>query len=208
MLFRSSIPQGMVFATLLLGGVHPVSAGKFNEILSIDDAAPAWPALPGIDGKTRSLRDFDASSIVVLAFISNKCPVASGYEPRFKQFVTDYRDRGVAFVAISVSQSPVDNFEKMQARATERQFNFPYLFDPSQVTGRRYGATNTPHLFVLNRERKIAYMGAYDDSPDAAGKVQEAYVRSAVEALLAGKPVEIRETRQRGCEIEYADETP
>lgn len=202
------ILRGMACAGVLLSAVAPVIAGKFNEVLSVGDAAPAWPALPGVDGKTRSLKDFEASPIVVLAFIANRCPVASGYEPRFKQFVNDYRDRGVAFVAISVSQSPADNFEKMQARATERQFNFPYLFDPSQVTGRRYGATHTPHLFVLNRQRKIAYMGAFDDSPDAADKVQEAYVRSAVEALLAGKPVEIRESRQRGCEIEYVGEKP
>jgi peroxiredoxin len=178
-------------------------AGKFNERLSIGDAAPVWKSLPATAGGTHALADLEKSPVVVVAFVCNHCPIASGYESRFKQFVDDYRTRGVAFVAISVSRFPADSFDKMQQRAKERAFNFPYLHDPTQDIGRQYGATCTPHLFVLDRDRKVAYMGAFDDSPPAADKVEEPYVRLAVDALLAGRPVEIRETRQRGCEIEY-----
>ncbi|MDZ4688578.1 MAG: thioredoxin family protein [Planctomycetaceae bacterium] len=188
---------------IVLSSTLPLSAGKFNAQLSVGDKAPVWTQLQGVDGKRHSLGDFERSPVIVVAFLCNHCPIASGYEARFKQFADEYRERGVTFVGISVSRFPTDSFEKMQQRATERKFNFAYLHDPTQDIGRRYGATCTPHLFVLDRERKIAYMGAFDDSPAAADKVQEPYVRAAVDALLAGKPIDIRETRQRGCDIEY-----
>lgn len=189
---------------LFLSAATASWGGKFNARLNVGDAAPPWKGLRAVDGTTRSLDDHRDASVVVVAFLCNHCPVASGYEARFKQFVEDYRERGVAFVGISVSRFPADSFEKMQQRAAERQFNFPYLQDPTQEIGRQYGATCTPHLFVLDRDRKIAYMGAFDDSPQSAEKVQEAYVKDAVEAILAGRRVEIRETRQRGCDIDYS----
>jgi peroxiredoxin len=205
--FRQPLFRLIAGLALLLCGSQLLSAGKFNAQLSIGDNAPNWTDLPGVDGKRHSRADLERSPVVVVAFLCNHCPVASGYESRFKTFADKYRDRGVTFVGISVSRFPADSFDKMQQRAKDRQFNFAYLHDATQDVGRRYGATCTPHLFVLDRDRKIAYMGAFDDSPADAEKVQESYVKAAVDALLAGKPVEIRETRQRGCDIEYASVT-
>ena len=91
----------------------------------------------------------------------------------------------------------------MKARARERVFNFAYLQDPTQEMGRRYGATRTPQLFVLDGDRKIAYMGALDDDNDAEG-AKKHYVRNALDAVLAGKKPEMTESRPRGCEIEWA----
>ena len=110
-------------------------------------------------------------------------------------------------VAISCSRRAEDRLVRMKERRLQRNYNFDYLIDLSQKTGRRYGATVTPQFFVLNQKRKIAYMGAFDDhlEPD---KVEERYVRDAVRALLAGKPVDVAESRARGCEIEYADTSP
>jgi peroxiredoxin len=179
-------------------------AGKFNRQLSIGDAAPAWEKLPGVDGKQHSLSDLSSSKAVVVIFTCNHCPVAQACEERIKQLTSDFKDKGVAVVAISVSRFPADDLPKMQARAKEQGYNFAYLQDASQEIGRKYGATNTPHVFVLNAERKIAYMGAFDDDWQDAESVKEPYTRWAVEAVLAGKTPEIAETRQQGCTIEYA----
>jgi len=179
-------------------------AGKFNKALSVGDAAPAWEGLPGVDGKTNALADLKDAKAVVVIFSCNHCPVAQAYEERIQQLTKDFKDRGVKLVAISVSRFPQDDFAKMHAHAKERSFNFPYLQDLSQETGRRYGATNTPQVFVLNAEKKIVYMGAFDDAWDAPDEVKEPYTRLAVEAVLAGKTPEVQETRQVGCTIEYA----
>jgi peroxiredoxin len=187
-----------------IGSSDLARAGKFNEKLSVGDAAPAWEKLPGVDGKSHSLSDLKSAKAVVVIFTCNHCPVAQACEERFKKLTTDFKDRGVAVVAISVSQYDPDDLPHMQERAKEQGFNFAYLQDASQEIGRKYGASSTPHVFVLNGERKIAYMGALDDNWEDAAEVKEPYTRRAVEAVLAGKMPEVTETRQQGCTIEYA----
>ena len=178
-------------------------AGKFNKQLSIGDAAPAWEKLPGVDGKEHSLSDLKAAKAVVVIFTCNHCPVAQACEERIKQLAADFKGR-VAVVAISVSQYEPDDLPHMKERAKAEGFNFAYLRDGSQEIGRKFGASNTPHVFVLNGERKIAYMGAFDDAWEDAEAVKEPYTRRAVEAVLAGKTPEVTESRQQGCTIEYA----
>lgn len=182
---------------------HAAQAGKFNRVLDIGDPAPAWENLPGVDGRQHSLADLADARIVVIAFTCNHCPVAQSYQERFKEFARKYKPKGVELVAISVNLEPADGLEKMKERAAEQEYNFPYLQDPTQQIGRKYGATSTPHLFVLDKQRRIAYMGAFDDDFSDASAVQEHYVRDAVEALLAGQEPEITETRQSGCPIRY-----
>lgn len=210
---ESTRPRGSVgfrtmsrFALLILMLAAPTmaSGGKFNRVLSTGDRAPEWNSLAGVDGKRHSLADLKKSKLVVVAFIANRCPMAKQYEPRMLAFEGKYRKRGVRFVAISVSRSPVDSLEKMKVRAKKSGFAFPYLIDSSQRIGRAYGATHTPHFFVLDRKRRIAYMGAFDDHRDPA-KVEEHYLKDAVDALLAGKRPDIAESRQFGCEIEYRE---
>ena len=180
----------------------PVRKAKFNRQVNVGDAAPVWTGLMGIDGKRKGIDDYKQADILVLAFTCNHCPVATMYEGRFIQFVRDYQKKGVAFVALSVSTLPADGLDNMKKRADEKGFNFDYLHDPGQAIGRAYGATVTPHLFVLNKARRIAYMGAFDDKMNPAS-VTRHYVRDAVDALLAGKQPEITETRQFGCAISY-----
>lgn len=175
---------------------------KFNKVLTFGDSAPVWTDLPGVDGKSHSLSDYAEAQVLVVVFTCNHCPVAKAYEPRMLKFVETYRDRGVQWVAINVNLNKADRLDKMQERAKARGYTFPYLFDESQASARKYGATVTPHLFVLDRERRVAYMGAFDDSFDPA-KVKRTYLTDAVDALLAGKPPPVRETLQRGCEIQY-----
>jgi peroxiredoxin len=185
----------------------PASAGKFNKVLSVGDAAPEWKELEGIDAKPHSLADLKDSKAVVVVFTCVHCPVARGYEGRLIEFAKEYTERGVAVVAISVSLRPEDGLEKMQARAKASGYNFPYLHAPTQDIARRYGATNTPQFFLLGEsdesgQRKIAYMGAFDNNNDPV-LVENQFLADAVDALLARKKPPRTETRPRGCEIEY-----
>lgn len=177
-------------------------AAKFNKVLDIGKPAPAWKDLEGVDRQRHCLDDLKDAKIVVVVFAANHCPVVKAYERRLIRFVDDYRDKGVEFVAISVSKQATDQLPQMKARASDSGFNFPYLIDPSQKIGKDYGATHTPHVFVLDSQRRIAYMGKIDDHLDES-KVSESFLRDAVDALLAGKPPEVSETRQVGCDIEY-----
>lgn len=189
---------------LLAAGIFASSAlaGKFNRVVDIGDKAAQWKELIGIDDNRHSLTDYKDAHVLVVVFISNHCPVATAYEDRLVQLTKDYKEKGVQVVAINVSNLPSDRPEQMKVRAKEKGFNFPYLYDPTQKIGRDYGATATPHVFVLNKQRKIAYMGAVDDNQDLK-KVTRHYLRDAVDAVLTGATPEFAESRQFGCAIAY-----
>ncbi|MFN0052939.1 MAG: thioredoxin family protein [Planctomycetales bacterium] len=185
-------------------GLAAATKAKFNQVLDLGEGAPEWSDLPGTDGMRHSLTDFQDSKVVVLVFTCNHCPMAKLYEQRLLKFAKDYTEKQVQVVAVSVSRHPADALEKLQVRARDRGYPFPYLCDASQQIGRRYGATGTPHFFVLDAERKIAYMGAFDDQHDEA-KVEKRFLIDAVEAVLRGERPPVRETLQRGCAIEYEE---
>lgn len=189
----------IVLGVVLAGAA---SAARFNKKVEIGQQAPSFEDLEGVDGKQHGLGDYEDAKIVVLAFTGNECPVAQAYEQRFKQLQEEYGEKGVVFVAINCNTEKYDNLEAMKKHAAERDFNFDYLSDPSQESGKAFGATVTPHLFVLDQDRKIAYMGAFDDNM-LLGEVKHHYLVDAVNALLAGKDPEVTETRQKGCGIQY-----
>jgi peroxiredoxin len=176
-------------------------AGEFNKKLSVGDPAPAWTDLPGTDGKKHSLSDLKDKSVIVVAFTCNSCPVAESYEDRNIDFAKKYSQR-VAFVAINVNTIEDDRLPKMTERAKDRGFPFVYLYDESQRIAREFGAMYTPEFFVIDKDRKIAYMGAMDEKapPAAAGKL---FLEQAIEGVLAGKKPAIGETLARGCRIRY-----
>ncbi len=200
--FQGRIIFGAVCLCLLFVSVL-YSAAKFNKVLEVGKPAPAWSDLLGVDGKRHGLDDLKKSKLVVVVFASNHCPVVKSYERRLIRFVDDYRERGVELVAISVSRQESDRLEKMKVRASDSGFNFAYLADPTQKTAQSFGATCTPHVFVLDQQRRIGYMGKIDNHMDES-KVTERFLQDAVDALLAGKSPDVTETRQVGCEIEFA----
>ena len=116
------------------------------------------------------------------------------------QFADRYLERGVGLVAIHVHKA--ESFDAAADHAAEAGFNFDYLHDESQATSKAYGATTTPHFFVLDKGRKIAYMGAMDDNMNPA-EVTKHYVEEAVNAVLAGTRPAVQETRQFGCGIKW-----
>ncbi len=196
------VGAAILLSASILSAAKFNTAAKFNKVLDIGKPAPAWSELLGVDGKRHSLGDLKDAKLVVVVFACNHCPVVKTYERRLIRFVDDYRDKGVEFVAISVSRQASDQLPQMKTRASDSGFNFPYLIDPSQKIAKAYGATCTPHVFVLDQQRRIAYMGKIDDHLDDS-KVTERFLRDAVDAVLAGKSPDVAETRQVGCDIEY-----
>ena len=193
----------MCVKTLILAvAVVLAAAGCDAAKLNIGDAAPPWSGVVGTDDKPHGLADCKDAKLVVLVFTCNHCPVAQAYQDRLIALQKDYRGKGVRIVAVNVSKNASDSLDAMKQRASEKEFNFPYLYDSTQKMGHEYGATVTPHVFVLDKDRKIAYMGAVDDNMKAEG-VRTAYLRDAIGALLSGKVPPKTVTQQFGCGIQY-----
>lgn len=183
--------------------------------LAIGSAAPDF-RLPGVDGKTYGLKDFDQAKVLVVAFTCNHCPTANAYEARFKAFAAEYAPKGVAFVAISPNDPKAvrpdelsytdldDSFEAMKVRAKDHHYNFPYLYDgETQATSRTFGVLATPHIYVFDADRKLRYQGRFDDSEVKTVKSRDAI--NAVEAILSGSKVAVETTRVPGCSTKWAD---
>lgn len=180
-----------------------VWGGKYNPVLKIGDAAPEWSGLEGTDGKQHALKDLADTEVVVIGFICNTCDYAKDCEERLIALAEKLDAAGgkCAVVAINPNLIKEDLLPAMQARAKLREFNFLYLHDGSkQETAKSYGITFTPEFVVLNKERKVVYLGALDDSPEGK-KVTKKYVEDAASAALAGKLPETTETPAVGCAV-------
>jgi len=175
-------------------------------VANLPIGAPVIPFdLPGVDGEQHSLDEFADKRALAVVFTCNHCPYAQGWEDRLIQLQRDYADRGVAFIAISANDPvkyPGDNFEAMRERARTHTYPYPYLQDLPQTTARAYGAERTPEVFLFDSARRLAYHGAPDDNADM-DKVQQHYLRDAIEAVLAGRPVPKAETPPIGCTIKW-----
>jgi peroxiredoxin len=202
----------LVLAVSFLGtlstAMRDCSGGEFNPDKSIGDTAPAWTDLPGTDGKKHSLGELSGKEVVVVAFTCNSCPYAVDYQQRIIDLAAKYSgdESKVAVVAINVNAVPADSFEKMKERAEEAKFNFLYLFDESQQIAKEYGAGRTPEFFVLNKDRQIVYMGAFDDSTKPAEDVRSITSRMQSPQRLAAKKPAVSETAPVGCAIRWAKE--
>ena len=191
----------MVCVAALAVGAAGVSA------LEIGKKGPDF-TLAGTDGKVYSLATFKDAKAVAVVFTCNHCPVAQAYERRLSDLAKSYKEKGVAVVAISSNDPeavPQDSFENMLRQAKGKKYPHPYIFDPDQTAAKAYGATCTPHVFVLDKERKLAYKGAVDDN-DNARRVKEHWLKDALDALLAGEAPERAVTKERGCSIKWKRE--
>ena len=134
--------------------------------------SPDWSGIVGVDDQKHALADYKEAKLVVLVFTCNHCPVAQAYQERLIALQKDLQPKGVQLVAVNVNNFEADRLEAMKKRATEKGFNFPYLYDATQKIGRQYGALVTPHVFLLDKDRKIAYIGPVDDQKKV-DKVQD-----------------------------------
>lgn len=205
---RGSIYYGFLLAAMASAETHP--------ILPIGSAAPDF-ALPGVDGKVHRLADYAASPVLAIVFTCNHCPIAQLYEQRIERLYEDYRNRGVALVAIQPnapealrtdeldSSDMSDTLPEMKIRVTYKHLTYPYLYDgETQAVARAYGPQATPHVFVFDRERRLRYEGRVDNSYRLElVKTQDA--RNAIDALLAGKPVAVSHTGVFGCSTKWKE---
>jgi peroxiredoxin len=163
--------------------------------------------LKNVDGKMVSLADFKDAKGYVVIFTCNHCPYAIAYEDRIIALHNKYAPKGYPVVAINPNDpaaQPQDSFEKMIERANEKKFPFVYLFDEGQKVYPVFGATRTPHIYVVSKKGKdlvVEYIGTIDDNYKEAKEVKETYLADAIDALLAGKEPKTRETKAIGCTI-------
>lgn len=207
MLFRMRGVVGvlglLLVCGLAIGGGSRGVAGEFNSVLNIGDAAPAWTDLPGVDGKKHSLDDFKGKEFVLVIFTCNTCPIANDYEERIVAFQKKYgADGKLGVVAINVNTVEADKLPAMTQRAKDKGYTFPYISDESQKIGRAYGAAFTPEFFLLNKDRKVVYMGGFDDSSNP-NNVEKRYLEDALLALQQGKTPAKAETNAIGCRVRY-----
>jgi len=186
----------LAFSTLLL-----VNAGVKPGDKAIDFS------LKNVDGTTVSLSDYDDQKGVILVFTCNPCPFAKAYEQRIIQLDQKYAAEGFPVVAINPNDdqvSPEDAFASMQERAEEKEYPFPYLKDETQEIYKAYGATRTPHIFLLENKGgkfRVAYIGAIDDNAMEATAVTQRYLEAAIGALLSGNKPSPESTKAIGCTI-------
>ncbi len=173
--------------------------------LNLGDRAPGFD-LPAVDGKSYSLEDFSGSGVLVVVISCVHCPYVRAWEDRLIDLQRKYHDRGVSFVLINANDEvryPQDSFAAMQAHAREKSYPFPFLRDESQEVARGYGAERTPEVFVFDRERRLVYHGAPDDNYEEPDQVRHAYLKEAIEAVLAGEAVAIAGTPPVGCSVKW-----
>ena len=206
-----------ILSLLLAFAAVACAAEPMNHpILKLGSAAPDF-SLPGVDGRTYSLKDFADAKVLVVIFTSVHCPTAQAYEGRIKQLVADYGPRGVAFVAINPNNPDAvrldeqgytdldDTFESMKLRAADRQFNYPFLDDgPTEAVARQYGPAATPHVFIFDAARKLRFQGRIDDS-EREELAKNHDTRNALDALLAGREPPVTDTMVFGCSIKWAE---
>ncbi|WP_026753762.1 thioredoxin family protein [Sediminibacter sp. Hel_I_10] len=186
---------------LLAFAFAPMSDGyKVGDIATDFD-------LKNIDGNMVSMADYDDAKGFIVIFTCNTCPYAVAYENRIEALNKKYAKKGYPVIAIMPNNTdvkPGDNLEAMKKRAKEKGFTFPYLIDEGQKIYPQYGATKTPHVYVLERTSKgpqVKYIGAIDDNYQDASAVKDTYVEDAVDALLSNEEVPVKSTRAIGCSI-------
>jgi len=194
---------------LALGLVVLVAASPVKNGYEVGDTATDFK-LKNVDGKMVSLADYKDAKGFIVIFDCNTCPYSKAYNDRIlglsKKYAKDFPL--LAINANSPEESSGDSFEDMVKYAKKKGYDFPYLVDETQEIAKTYGATNTPHVFVLQKSQntlKVAYIGTIDDNARNASSVTKRYVEDAVDALLASKPVATSKTKAIGCGIKWKD---
>lgn len=183
---------------------------KVNSGYQVGDTVKDFE-LKNIDGETLALSDFEDEQGVILIFDCNTCPYSQAYLDRIKALHAKFKPKGYPVIAINPNdpgKSPGDSFDKMVAYAKENSYKHDYLQDEDQSVARAFGASNTPHVFVLKNdggEFKVAYIGAIDNNTKDAAAADKKYVEDAVNALLDGKVPTTNKTKAIGCTIKWKE---
>lgn len=192
-----AIPIILIFMSSLLVG-NSLSTGY-----QPGDTATDFK-LKSVDGKFYSMADYKEAKGFIVVFTCNTCPFAVKYEDRINDLAKKYKSKGYILLAINPNDpiaQPDDTFEFMQKKAKDKKFAFPYLVDEGQKIYPQYGATKTPHVFLLDKNHVVKYIGAIDDNSDDASAVKEKYLENAIAALENGQAPMPETTKAIGCSI-------
>jgi peroxiredoxin len=201
----------IIMLCLLLLSIH-IKAQDATTGYSVGNVAENF-SLKNIDGKMMGLTDFPGAKGFIVIFTCNHCPFSVAYEDRIIALNQKYKHLGYPVIAINPNDpeiQPEDSYDNMKKRAKQKKFDFPYLLDEGAVYARKYGATKTPHVYVLNlngSSPEVAYIGAIDDNSRNAGDVKVKYLENAVDELIAGKQVSVSTTKAIGCSIKFPRKT-
>ena len=196
----------LAFSILLMTLLSFSALNAQKKGYDIGDVATDF-SLENIDGKMVSLADYNDAEGFIVIFTCNTCPYSVAYEDRIVELDKKYASQGYPVIAImpnNIEVKPGDSMEAMQKRAKEKGFTFPYLMDKDQDIYPQYGATKTPHVYVLKKTKYgnvVRYIGAIDDNYKDANKTNQRYVEDAVDALLKGEEIKETKTRAIGCSI-------
>lgn len=202
---------GMVaVAAVLFASGNKEEIVKSKVGFNIGDKATDFK-LKNVDGNMISMADYKEAKGFIVVFTCNTCPFSKMYEKRIDQLNQKYESKGYPVLAINsndVTKQPGDSFEEMTKRAKEKAYSFPYLYDETQKVATDFGATRTPHVYVLSKKPKgliVSYLGAVDNNHKDPNAVTEKYVENAVDNLLEGKPVKTTSTKAVGCTIKWKE---
>ncbi len=193
---KAFLTSAILFTTLIL-----VRAGLKPGDNAVDFS------LKNVDGTTVSLSDYNDQKGLIVVFTCNPCPFAKAYENRIIQLHVKYAGQGFPVVAINSNDpgiSPEDTFEKMKARSVEKEYPFPYLKDDIHQVFKAYGATRTPHVYLLEKNGnkfKVAYIGAIDNNAMDSKSVTERWLEDAIRAVTNGEKPSPAVTKAVGCTI-------
>jgi peroxiredoxin len=180
----------------------------FAQGYKIGDEAKDF-SLKNIDGNMVSLKNNREAKGFIIVFTCNHCPFAQAYEQRIIDLDKKFKPLGYPVIAINPNDPaivPDDSFDNMVKTAKDKSYTFPYLFDETQQTAKAFGATKTPHVYVLSKNKMkltVSYIGAIDNNTDNPDKADKKYVEDAVNELLSGKTVTVTETKAIGCGIKW-----
>jgi peroxiredoxin len=199
--------------------IIPLSVVAFLAIIMLCSGAASAPkgyivgdkadnfSLKNVDGKMVSLSDYKDTKGLIVVFTCNHCPYAQIYEQRIIDLHKKYASQGFPVVAINPNSPlivPDDSYDSMQRRSVEKQYPFAYLFDEEQTVYPKFGATRTPHVFILDSTLTVRYIGAIDDNPESLRSIKNYWVQSAVDSLLRGEKPKTEFTRAIGCPVKKA----
>lgn len=193
----------MKYITILLLMVSQMVSAQKDGGYAIGDIATDF-SLKNVDGKMVSMADYPEAKGFVIVFTCNHCPYSVMYEDRLIALDKMIQPMGYQMIAINPNDPAVyeeDSYENMILRAKEKGFTFPYLFDDGQKVFPLFGATRTPHIYFLDADKKVAYIGAIDDSARDESAVEETYLKNAIMAHSMGKKIEPTMTKAIGCSI-------
>ncbi len=198
------------FVLAIVAVIAFVASAPVRNGYEVGDTAADF-SLKNVDGKMVSLSDFKEAKGFIVVFDCNTCPVSKRYNQRIIDLNNTFASKGFPLISINPNSPEVssgDSYDAMVRYAKQKGYTFPYLYDPSQKVASDFGATNTPHAFVLAKENGklvVAYIGAIDDNASDGSAATQKYVESAVNALLSGKKVTVQKTKAIGCGVKWKD---